>query len=305
MISFKALQPEDKPACDAVFKRCIGRGSEHSFVNLFLWGDQRVAFCNDSLLVFSQVKGQSLYLYPVCSGDPVPALEAIMQDAKSRQIPCCLCGLSEQDCQQLEALYPGRFSFRSDRAAYDYIYDIEELAELKGRKFQKKRTQLNRFRSTHPGYTVEPMTAQNYGEICRLVDQWYADRLRADPQADLQMERVAFSRALAHYEALGLEGLALRHGGSLLAFTMGSILRGDTFDSNFEKALDRADGAYAAINYEFARYLRSKYPHLRWINREEDLGLEGLRRAKLSYNPHHMIEKTRAYLLEDRHACQI
>jgi len=81
--------------------------------------------------------------------------------------------------------------------------------------------------------------------------------------------------------------------------TMGSALNADTFDIHFEKALDIADGAYAAINQGFAAYLREKYPHLRWLNREDDLGLEGLRKAKLSYYPDHMVEKHWACLLED------
>lgn len=299
MIPFKTLQLKDKPACDAVFTRCIDRGSEHSFVNLFLWYDQKVAFLGDNLLVFSKFNGQSVYLYPVCTGVPVPALEAIIRDAKERRIPCCLCGLSDQDCKTLEALYPGRFSFSIDRAAYDYIYDIEDLAELKGRKYQNKRCQVHHFRMVHPGYTTEPLTAQNHDEFCRMVKEWYADHQRLDPQADLRAEQIAISKALEHYEALKLEGLALRHNGKLLAITIGSFMREDSFDINFEKALNRTDGSYSMINYEFARYLRDKYPHLRWLNREEDLGLEGLRWAKMSYNPHHLIEKNRAYLLED------
>lgn len=78
--------------------------------------------------------------------------------------------------------------------------------------------------------------------------------------------------------------------------TMGSRLGPDTFDIHFEKAREDVDGAYAAVNCEFARHLRAKYPELRYLNREDDLGLEGLRKAKLSYNPHHMVEKFWAYL---------
>ena len=113
------------------------------------------------------------------------------------------------------------------------------------------------------------------------------------------MERAALKRALAHFEALGMDGLVLRHGEELLAVTLGSPLSGDTFDIHFEKADQEVDGAYTVINCEFARYLRKKYPDLRWLNREDDLGLEGLRKAKLSYNPHHLVEKCWACLLED------
>ena len=96
-----------------------------------------------------------------------------------------------------------------------------------------------------------------------------------------------------------MEGLLLRDGQTTLAFAMGSLLSSDTFDIHFEKALDIADGAYAAINQGFAEHLRSKYPQLRWLNREDDVGLEGLRKAKLSYNPDHMVEKYWARLWEE------
>ena len=85
----------------------------------------------------------------------------------------------------------------------------------------------------------------------------------------------------------------------MVAFTMGSFLCCDTMDVHFEKALSEAEGAYPVINFEFARYLRSKYPQLQYLNREDDMGLEGLRKAKLSYYPHHMVEKGWVCLLED------
>ena len=132
-----------------------------------------------------------------------------------------------------------------------------------------------------------------------MVEQWYEDKLRDDPSGDYHMERSAINKALAHYEALGLEGLVLLDGEQVLAVTMGSPLSENTFDIHFEKARQGIDGAYAVINCEFARYLRSKYPALQYLNREDDLGLEGLRKAKLSYCPHHLVEKCWACLLED------
>ena len=109
----------------------------------------------------------------------------------------------------------------------------------------------------------------------------------------------AAEKAMEQRNLLGLEGLLLRVDGKPVAMTMGSRLNPDTFDIHFEKALDIADGAYGAINNGFARYLREKYPDVAFLNREDDMGLEGLRKAKLSYNPHHMVEKSWACLLED------
>ena len=96
-----------------------------------------------------------------------------------------------------------------------------------------------------------------------------------------------------------MEGAVLMEQGQIMAFAMGSRLDRDTFDIHFEKALGASDGTYAAINRGFARHLREKYPELRWLNREDDMGIEGLRKAKLSYNPDHMVEKCWARLWEE------
>lgn len=298
MIQFTSLDIANKAAYDAFLLACGERGCEYNFANLYLWGRQRAAFYGDSLVFFSQFNRKSVYLFPLTRGDIKPALDAIIHDAKVRDIPCRITGLLEADCQTLETLFPGQFRFHVDRNSFDYIYSIEELAELKGRKFQRKRNHLNRFRAAYESYTVEPITDENTPEVAQLLDKWYADRLLADPHADFIMEQKAIYKALRHRQALGMEGIALRCNGQLVAMTMGSPLSGDVFDVQFEKALDSADGAYPAINWEFARYLRAKYPHLRWLNREDDLGIEGLRKAKLAYCPDHMIEKRWACLLE-------
>ena len=112
-------------------------------------------------------------------------------------------------------------------------------------------------------------------------------------------EQRCLARAFQNYEALGMEGIMLLDGGRVLAVTMGSRLAGDTFDIHFEKAREDVDGAYNAVNCEFARFLRMKHPEVKFLNREDDMGLEGLRKAKLSYNPHHLIEKYWAFLPEE------
>lgn len=299
MIPFHSLDIQNKAAYDAYLMHCGARGCEYNFANLYLWGRQRAAFYKDSLVFFSQFNRKSVYLFPLTHGDLKPALEAIIHDARTRDIPCRLTGLMQSDCERLEQLFPGRFRFHVDRNGFDYVYALEELAELKGRKFQRKRNHLNRFRQNYVGYTVEPITEENTAEVVQLLDRWYADRLLADPHADFIMEQKAIYKALHHREELGMEGIVLRYNGQLLAMTMGSPLSANTFDVQFEKALDFADGAYPAINWEFARYLQAKYPALQWLNREDDLGLEGLRKAKLAYCPDHMIEKWWACLLED------
>lgn len=299
MINFQPLDPANK----AIFEKCLQttqeRGCEYSFANLYLWGRHKLAFLYDHIVFFSQFNRKSVYLFPIGTGDKKAVLEAVVADAKERGIPCQFTGLTQQDRDTLESLFPGKFRYHFDRDSFDYIYSIDDLADLSGRKFQKKRNHLNRFRENCPDHMLEPITEDNIQQVAQMVENWYDLRLQENPHADYHMERSAIKKAICHRENLGMEGLLLRSGEQILAMTMGSRLNDTTFDIQFEKALDICDGAYAAINNGFARYLREKHPDILWLNREDDMGLEGLRKAKLSYNPHHMIEKSWAYLLED------
>lgn len=299
MIDFKPFHISDRAEYDRYLLNCGERGCEYSFVNLYLWGRQQAALRDDRLLFFSQFNRRSVYLFPIGSGDPKASVDAIIQDASKRGIPCRLTGLLQEDCALLERLYPGRFRYHFDRDSFDYVYDINDLADLKGRKFQKKRNHLNRFRQNNPNCRTEPVTEENLPAVRAFVNKWYETRLAENPHADYLMEQAAIGKALLHWQELGMEGLLLLDGQTTLAVAMGSWLSPYTYDIHFEKALDIADGAYAAINQGFAAHLRSKYPELRWLNREDDMGLEGLRKAKLSYCPDHMIEKSWACLLED------
>lgn len=302
MIDFHRLTMEQKKHYDEMLMASPERGCEYSFANLCLWGRQQAAFLHGCGAFFSHFNGRSVYPYPIGPGDKRAVLEEILEDARERGIPCRLTNMTEGDRQELEGWFPGLFQYRSDRGSFDYVYDIGDLAELKGRKFQKKRNHLNRFRQEHPEGTVEPLTKENLGAAQAMVSDWYVFRREADPQGDYLLESIAMTRAFQNFEALEMEGLALKDGEKILAVTMGSRLSPDTFDIHFEKAREDVEGAYAAINQAFARYLREKYPELRYLNREDDMGLEGLRKAKLSYNPHHLVEKQWACLTEELYA---
>lgn len=299
MLDFKKLEIGHKAAYEILLQEGPERGCEYSFTNLYIWGRQRAAFADGFCFLFSQFSRRSVYPWPVGQGDIRQALDTIIQDASSRGIPCRITGLSQENIQTLQELYPDRFRFHNDRDGYDYVYAIDDLADLKGRKFQRKRNHFNRFCQGFPNHSVLPMTVDTLPLVRDFVEKWYERRLQEDPSADFHMERTAFKKALDRFDALGLEGLILMDGEDVLAVTIGSALSGNTFDIHFEKADTNAEGAYTAINCLFARHLRNRYPQLQFLNREDDMGIEGLRKAKLSYCPHHLVEKSWACLLED------
>lgn len=299
MIDFHRTALADKDAYNKLLFSLPERGCEYSFANLFLWGRQELAFGNGCAAIFSHYHGHTLYPYPIGPGDKRPVLEAIIADAKQRGIPRRLTGLTQADADELEALFPDRFQLLLKRDSFDYVYETDALADLRGRKYQKKRNHFNRFRSEHPDYRVEPIGCANLARVQHMVNDWYVSRRQSDPQGDYFLESLALAKAFRHFDALGMEGIALVDGDEILAVTLGSRLSPNTFDIHFEKAREEVPGAYNAVNCEFARYLRLKRPEVKYLNREDDLGLEGLRKAKLDYQPHHLVEKYWACLKED------
>ena len=301
MIEFKRLKLSQKEDYDRILMDCPGKSCEYAFANMYLWGRQEAAFFPDCVGFFSHFNGKSIYPYPAGSGDRRAVLEAVLADARERGIPCRITSMTKAEAEELEEWFPGKFLIRTDRNGFDYVYAIDGLADLAGRKFQKKRNHVNRFQSEHPDAACVPLSTDNLELAREMVAQWYRQRIAEDPQGEYLLEQVAMRRAFQHFKALGMEGLMLVEDGQVLAVTMGSRLSKDTMDVHFEKAREDVPDAYAAINREFARYIREKHPQIRFLNREDDMGLEGLRKAKLSYQPHHFEEKYWACLTEDLH----
>ncbi len=296
MIDFKPICLDDKVEYEGYLLADGARGAECSFANLCLWGAQSIAYLDGCALLFARFGDYTVYHFPVGGGDKRAALDALFADAAERGIPFRLIGVREPEREMLAALYPDRLYFYNARSSHDYVYAIEDLAELKGRRYHGKRNHLYHFQRAHPDYTAVPLEDADPDAVRRMAEAWYIDRQSTDPDGDYEMERHALSLALRDYSVLGLEGLVLLDGEQVLALTMGSRLSHDTFDVHFEKARATVEGAYPAINYEFARYIREKHPEVRFLDREEDMGLPHLRRAKESYRPHHMVEKYRAVL---------
>ena len=299
MIHFQRLKLSQREEFNRILLSCPTRGCEYSFANQYLWGNQKAAFVDGCVAIFAHFHGRSVYPYPIGPGDRRAVLEKILVDAAERGIPCRITGMTEADRAELEGWFPDTFVIRSDRDSFDYVYAVDDLADLRGRKFQKKRNHFNRFRAEHPDYEVRELNPCNMHQALGMVDDWYRNRLKTDPHGNYMLENIALARAFQNYAGLGMEGIVLVDGGEVVAVTMGSRLSEDTFDIHFEKAREDVDGAYNAVNCEFARFLRLKYPEVKFLDREDDLGLEGLRKAKLSYNPHHMVEKYWACRKED------
>ena len=297
MIDFRTPQPSDKAWVDALLAQADYRGCDYNFTNLFVWSrayGQEIAQVNGFLVTHLCGRMGCSYMYPAGSGDLAAAIDILAREADERRQPLRLVCLTTRQMEELDRLMPGRFAYEADRDGFDYLYDIDRLADLTGKKLHAKRNHINRFMDNNPSWVYEEITPQTLPECLEMDKEWYRRsmvREGAAEERDLGDEGIALRIAMDHYHALGLEGGLIRVYGEVVAFTMGDRLNSDTYDVHFEKAYGELQGAYAMINREFARWVRAKHPNVRYLNREDDMGVEGLRKAKESYYPDRMVEK--------------
>ncbi|MDR1984799.1 MAG: phosphatidylglycerol lysyltransferase domain-containing protein [Prevotellaceae bacterium] len=295
MINFQTVTIADRERVNAVLKLSDFRAAEYSFANIFNWSKafkSEIAFYEGFLLVRGGKKEKS-YIYPAGAGDLKAVITALMEDAAMLGHPFVMRAIQAEGKQLLEQLFPGRFHFTALRNTFDYLYYPEELMNLPGRKFQSKRNLISRFHKKFEGH-YEDITADNLPE-CVLMNEEWCRMYACHENSSLKAETCAVRRALDHFSEEALAGGLLRVAGKVVAYTVGEQINSDTFIVHIEKAFGgEYSGAYQVINREFAERHAA---HLKYINREDDTGDEGLRKAKLSYRPALMIEKYSAELI--------
>ena len=295
MISFKDITLADKDTITSFTMKSDRRNCDLSFSNLCSW---RFLYYTkfavvDNFLVFKFWAGEQLaYMMPIGTGDLKAILRKLIEDADKEKQSFCMLGVCSNMRVDLETTLPSQFVFTEDRDYADYIYLKSDLSTLKGKKFQSKRNHINRFRNTYPDYEYTPITPDRIQECLDLEAEWCKVN-NCDQQEGTGNERRALIYALHNFEALGLTGGILHVNSKIVAFTFGMPINHETFGVHVEKADTSIEGAYAMINYEFANRIPEQYIY---INREEDLGIEGLRKAKLSYQPVTILEKYMACL---------
>lgn len=294
------FSPIDLEARAEIIKRTL-RGTSQicdlAFANLYGWAGRygiSWATIHDTLIIGFQPLGRShpAYLMPICdSNDGFRAcLTSLKQLVQEGGYPLVLMGVTPRCRERLEEIAPGAFHYLSDEGAQDYIYLRERMCSLSGKSLQSKRNHINKFERLYPDYRYEEITQQNLDECLALGAAWLSASNVSQGQDE---EQRMIARLAEAYEALELQGGAIRVEGKIVAFSLGSPINHTTFGVHVEKALTEYEGAFAMINREFALRIPESYTY---INREEDLGLEGLRKSKLSYKPEIILPKDVAIL---------
>lgn len=260
--------------------------SDNTFTNMVCWNDYahyRYAYVEGCIVLSSTIAGMTRYRPPIGPRNP-KLLEEVLRLAIKSEEEHSLVILHPDSKEWIANLFPG-LQFHAERRYFEYVYLATDLAELPGKKYLTIRHQLNKFQKTCMPL-VEIISESNIGEVRDFVDLW-CDWKDCDSDPVLASEKDALSFALSHHEELQLSGLAIRAKGKIGAISLFEGLNKDTALVHFEKGLSDCKGIYRAINAETARILARDYIY---INRESDMGVEGIREAKMRYRPHHMVE---------------
>ena len=228
------------------------------------------------------------FAYPAGEKENVhAALEYLMKYTAEKGEPFRLYNVTPEHFEQLDAWYPGRFEIEYNRDYADYVYETEKLASLAGKKLHGKRNHINKFKTLYPDWTYESLSENNVEECFQMALKW-RNQNGCDDDPEKNAEICVTLNSLRLYKELGLKGGVLKAEGQIAAFTLGEPLSEDTFVVHIEKAFPDIEGAYPMINQQFVQHECMDY---QYVNREEDTGAEGLRKAKLSYRPVFLVEK--------------
>ncbi len=296
-LHYKPLTLADQEAISAITLKSDNQDCDYSFSNLYSWHflyDPLFCIIDDILVLKYNMEGQPHYMMPMGEGNLLPILQAMIDECHAEGHPFVMDSISEKNAALLEKLMPGRFDISTDRDYCDYIYLRSDLSQLKGKRYQPKRNHINQFMNAYPHWSYTPITPDRINECLEMERRWCIANDCEDHEG-LGEERQAIVHALMHIDELGLTGGILFVEGKIVGFTFGMPINGDTFGVQVEKADSSIKGAYAVINQQFASHLPERYTY---VNREEDLGIEGLRKAKLSYQPTQLLPKYSATLKE-------
>lgn len=294
MPSFKKLSINDRDWMMEILKKEGTLSADYSFGNLFMWLGQKGIYAtksNDRLLMKFGTGWNTRFFFPVGSGPVEPAISLIREVAKKEGAPLRIESVTEESRELLNQAFPGEFEFFEKRDSFDYIYEAETFTEMRGKKLHAKRNFCNRFEKTYE-WNFEQLEKRHLPHCLKILADWQAEM--GTFTEGMKMEHSAIVRGFMCYEKLDFLGGVLRANGEIVAFTIGEKIRSDCFDIHFEKANSEIAGAYPMIAREFARLVVNKHPDIKLFNREEDMGIEGLRKAKESFYPLYLLKKYRA-----------
>lgn len=297
MLEFKRITPKDKEVFDSFYQYKTIKNCETAFANLCAWSfmfNGEYTIIDNTLItrVHYTLNKEICYHCPIGKGDKVNIINQIINDSIEKGYTLKMM----IDCKDVfKEHFCDRFRVEDKRDFFDYVYLRESMVNLSGKKLQAKRNHVNKFIKTYKYEYIE-INSSNVNLCVDFAECWLKENSINNPEniESYKDELKVIKYFAEHFDELELIAGAIMVEGNMVAFSLGSKVNNETFNTHIEKANKDYDGAYAIINKEFSSHLPEQYIY---INREEDLGLEGLRKAKLSYNPVELLTKTLATLL--------
>lgn len=293
MLEFKKPEITDKQWVNDCLVHANSMNCEYTFGNLFIWSSAystEICRYKDFLICRWGKDDDINYSLPLGEGDFTDAVSAIIDYAKSNGETPVIYGITEGYLGLMQEAFTGKFTYKYDDGNNDYIYSTEKMASLSGKKYHGKRNHITNFKKNNPDWSFEKISKDNIDECLALHSKWIENKDPDDEDYSLEFEAV--KKAFEYFDELDMVGGLIRVNGEVIAYTLGEPqMNGRCFVSHFEKAPADMIGAYPIINQEFTKNCLMQYEY---VNREEDLGIEGLRKAKQSYHPEIWLEKCTA-----------
>lgn len=292
MLEFRPITLKDKKWMDPILKSENSRSADYNFGNLYVWDRyyRMLVSRHEDRIILKVFSGDApMYSYPIGSGDIKSAFEEMINIAESEGNALAVCGVEEEGRQIMEDLYPGRFVFELDEDECDYMYLAEKLSTFSGKALHGQKNHCNYFEKTY-SWEFRELTRELIPECLDMLRCWTeTNRDRLD--RSITVEHDAAVRGFASFECLDLEGGVLFADGRIVGYSVGEMTNEDTFDVHFEKAVTEIKGAYPMVCREMTRLAMSKHEGLVYMNREDDMGLEALRNAKMNLKPEYILKK--------------
>ncbi len=286
MLKLESLTLEHKPVLTDYLERYPRESCDYSLANLYAWGkiyDNQIAFDAGNLIL---VNPKYQYIcFPLGENISVDYLVQLVKETRET-MPQAELILVPEDYLLLNPEMHRWFEVDDNRDWSDYIHSVQRLAELKGKKLAKKKNLISQYTRAYPDYRMVEITKDKAEMVISFTEKWRRERDAEGPFLDSEFE--AIRHTFEMWDDLPVEGLIVCHQHHISAYSVFSPLTRDMAAIHYEKFDPDMKGSAQLINWETANYLLRK--GYTWLNREQDLGLEGLRKAKLSYDPDHLVK---------------
>lgn len=292
----KEINIDSKKELQPYFDLVDYEGCEYCFLTLFMWQHKyKTSYYigEDFAVIMAEDEGEIFSILPLATKDKLPkVLDLIVNHFEKDNKKIYFRGINKEVCEILKEKYNDKFIYIEERDMFDYIYDAESLRTLAGTKNRKKRNHLSYFLKEYENrFTYKLLNESNFSECLSLLREWSNLKAENDTYDEsVDEELIGIKKIFDNYDKLSdkIKIAGVYVDDKLEAFTIGELLNKNMAVIHIEKANANIRGLYPFINKEF---LVNEFSDVEFVNREEDMGIEGLRKAKLSYHPIRFVEK--------------